>query len=342
MKVILARNVNDALPKGMLYLLSKGVERESRNGDVLVSPMPVTTVYDNPRERVLFWPERDANPFFHFFECLWMMHGSNTVEPVAHYVKRMRSFSDDGRTLHGAYGHRWRFHFGGINQPLTIVKALQSNPEDRRNVLTMWDPECDLGRNGKDVPCNTHAYFGRDAEGRLDMTVCCRSNDIIWGAYGANAVHFSFLQEFMAGAIGCEVGRYWQMSNNYHAYRATLDPLAEAERTLPDPYIEEVVRPFPIITVDPDTWLQDLQMFLEEGVVLGLREPFFRRVAQPIVMAHEAYKTGSGVDRYETALEIIAQCRADDWRFACRMWLERRRAKYLRAADDGPAAAGES
>ena len=37
----------------------------------------------------------------------------------------------------------------------------------------------------KDVPCNTHAYFAINAEGSLDLTVCNRSNDLVWGCLGA-------------------------------------------------------------------------------------------------------------------------------------------------------------
>ena len=33
---------------------------------------------------------------------------------------------------------------------------------------------------------------------KLCMTVCNRSNDMLWGAYGANVVHMSMLQEFVA------------------------------------------------------------------------------------------------------------------------------------------------
>jgi thymidylate synthase len=52
----------------------------------------------------------------------------------------------------------------------------------------------------------------------LDLTVLCRSNDVVWGAYGANAVHFSVLQEYLAGRIGVDVGVMYQFSNNYHGY----------------------------------------------------------------------------------------------------------------------------
>ena len=73
MKVIDTRNVNTALRWALPELLKEGVEEPSRNGLVLVMPTPVTTVYQRPQERVVFSPERNANPFFHLMESLWML-----------------------------------------------------------------------------------------------------------------------------------------------------------------------------------------------------------------------------------------------------------------------------
>ena len=79
MHVIRARNVQEALVVGLQDLRRYGVERESRNGPVVVFPEPVTTVCERPEERVLFHCERDANPFFHLFEALWMLAGRNDL-----------------------------------------------------------------------------------------------------------------------------------------------------------------------------------------------------------------------------------------------------------------------
>lgn len=354
MHVINARNVHQALPAGLDYLNREGELRESRAGKVLVAPEPVTTVYRAPRERVLFWPERNANPFFHLMESLWMLAGRNDVEFLTRYVKRMSQFSDDGHTLHGAYGHRWIGHFAlvsddendgmPINQLATIAAMLHKNPEERRCVLAMWDPSIDLARKGKDLPCNTHAYFGIDSSGRLNMTVCNRSNDIIWGAYGANAVHFSIMQEYLAAMIDCEVGSYHQVSNNYHAYVSVFDDMVDLAKHAPDPlrrqercpYTMNEVGAYKMVNTPAEEWRQDLLMFLDEGVVIGLRDPFFRRVVVPIEMSHRAYREGSGRDRYLKALEIIEQCAASDWRVACTEWLQRGLERYDRAQDDGP------
>src|SRR5690606_6235064 len=140
--------------------------------------------------------ERDANPFLHFFESLWMLAGRNDVDYMTRLVRRFAAYSDDGKTFNGAYGYRWRKWFGR-DQLQQIIGALRSNPQDRRCVLGMWDAGHDLGLQSADLPCNTHIYF-RIQDDRLNMTVCNRSNDAIWGAVGANVVHMSFLQEYMA------------------------------------------------------------------------------------------------------------------------------------------------
>ena len=106
--VITTNDVNDALCHGITYLLREGVEEPSRNGPVLVAPGPVITEYTTPRSRVLYSPTRDANPFFHFMESLWILAGSNDVAFVEYFAKNMRAYSDDGVTSWGAYGWRWR------------------------------------------------------------------------------------------------------------------------------------------------------------------------------------------------------------------------------------------
>lgn len=334
MKVIKVRNVHDALPEAIDRLDKEGVVRDSRNGSVTMFPEPVTTVYTHPTERVLFHPARDANPFFHFFESLWMLGGRNDVAFPALFVNSMRGFSDDGKTFHGAYGHRWRVHFG-FDQLASIAAILRENPDDRRCVLQMWDADADLGKDGRDFPCNTQIYLSRSLDGSLDMTVCCRSNDIVWGAYGANAVHMSYLQEYLAGWIGCPVGTYRQVSNNLHAYHKTL-PKVQSLEPWTNPYALGQVEPYPMFkgaTIEQIN--QDLHVFLTEGPIIGLVTPFFKRVVVPLWMAHKAYRDKSGAERYDTALEILQQCQATDWRRACEEWIERRRARWLRAGDDG-------
>lgn len=337
MLIVNVRNVQRALPIGMQEMMERGVRRNSRNGPVLQMPFPVSTIYSNPCERVMFHPWRDANPFFHFYESLWMLNGNNDVKSLTKYVKRMENFSDDGRTFNAAYGYRWRrarrwteavrFWCGErIDQLSMIIDGLRRNPECRRQVLQIWDHVYDLGTPTKDAACNVSATFQINADGALDMVVFCRSNDMIWGAYGANAVHFSFLLEYMASSIGVRVGSYTQISVNFHAYEDIYEQTRHRMRDhgLPDdPYTDSQISPYPIMRTTQSVWDEDLHAFMiadGEPSRHDYRDSFFTDVAMPIVQAHRHYRAND----LRSAHYAIARCQASDWRFACIEWLNRR------------------
>jgi len=86
MRILDVTNVHDALPRALKLLDVEGVQRGSRNGPVLIGPS-VTTIYNRPTDRVIFWPQRDANPFFHLYESLWMLAGRRDVAGPARYAK---------------------------------------------------------------------------------------------------------------------------------------------------------------------------------------------------------------------------------------------------------------
>jgi thymidylate synthase len=344
MHQIIARNVSEALFVGRQRLLNEGLEVDSRNGPTLEMPGPMTTTYTHPRERVLFYPQRDANPFFHLFESLWMLAGRDDVEWVAKYVARMKDFSTDGSTLNGAYGYRWRNWFG-YDQLKRAAERLIHFDNDRRTVVAMWDghDKGDLSytNHEKDIPCNTHIYF-KVRDGKLNMTVCCRSNDMIWGAYGANAVHFSILHEYMAALVGVDVGVYTQFSDSFHAYTDVLAKLDGIEAQY-DPYLTLGTdglhyTPMPLVT-DLNAFNIDLQRFIEGDTLqgdlrlhatVGLTDPFFRKVVKPMHRAYWQYRKGNGVNTevrqeyLESALRIASEIEALDWRKACVEWLQRR------------------
>ena len=256
MHVITARNVHDALPRALQLMDDVGLRRNSRAGEVIKAPGPVATVYQRPWERVLFWPERDANPAFHLYESLWMLAGRQDLEPLVRYVRRFSEFSDDGHTIHDAYGYRWRTQFG-LDQLQEVIRRLKANLDDRRCTVQMWDATTDLirGSYGKAVPCNLIATVQVESAA-LELVVFCRSNDIVWGTYGANAVHFSMLQEYLAGAIGVPMGDYTQVSVNWHAYTNVYDTLAKLPRPSTytninrNPYVVGEVIPTPLWSTD--------------------------------------------------------------------------------------------
>ena len=330
MQTIDVRNVHQAIPEGCYQMRLNGVERDSRNGPVRMLPTPLTTVYRNPLERVEFWGERDSNPFFHLMESIWMLAGRNDVEFVSQFSSGIGQFSDDGISFNGAYGYRWR-HWFNRDQLEIIAQNLRDNPNCRRQVLAMWDGHDDLGNtNTKDVPCNTTAYLQLNVRGELDLMVCNRSNDLIWGAYGANAVHFSVLLEYMAALVGVQVGRYYQVSMNTHVYERhfdLMDQLADEAPMPPSdrecPYGNRAVQATPLMDPDMDAWHRDLDKFMAKESY-DFETPVFRML-DVVREAYLIFKDKTNTNRHKDAIEELHRLpEGSDWRLACELWLLRR------------------
>lgn len=281
---------------------------ETRNGKALVRQLPVLYAHLNPGRRVLFDPIRNANPFFHYMEAIWMLAGSNAVKFPALFAENIKNYSDDGETLHGAYGYRW------APQILDVLRLLREDRTTRRVVLQMWSYGFDLGVKSKDLPCNTHIYF-RIQNDALDMTVMNRSNDLVWGMLGANFVHMTILQEWIANAVGVRLGKYYHFTNNLHIYEGWTDK----------------VNPYPV------TWYDDHPIFARipfspDTCPLGAAADFVNQPedtcdvpilclnAKPMYWAWIKYKEGD----LEGAVRRATEIHDDDWRYACLKWLKRK------------------
>jgi len=286
----------------------------TRNGLALVFDSPVLIEHAVPDRRVLFDPIRDANPFFHYMEAIWMLSGSNDVSFPAKFAKQIAEYSDDGETLHGAYGHRWRHHFG-TDQIDRVVEVLRRDPKSRRAVIAMWDPTDDLDVQSKDLPCNTHIYF-RVYCGRLSMTVCNRSNDLVWGMLGANIVHLSILQEYLAGALEMETGSLFQFTNNLHIYEGWEDKYAPA----PDRWYRN--REYKNWLFCPNNLgLEEARRFVKEGLKGTYQDRILNRNAVPMLKAWEEYR---GDRTWSVIFSYLEEVYDDDWGRACMQWMERR------------------
>ena len=328
---IYARNASEALHLGLQALESNGVEIETRNGPALEFDSPVATTYTNPRERVLFYPVRDANPFFHLFESLWMLCGRRDVEWVAQYNSRISQYSDNGKFFHGAYGYRWR-HWFGYDQLERAIERLERFPNDRRTVVSMWDADENVGdfkedNDLVDIPCNTQIFFSV-RNGLVEMTVCNRSNDMIWGAYGANVVHMSILQEYIAARLELGVGRYVQVSNNLHAYVDVFEKMKNIGADY-DPYLTLAddgtsYNPPPLVdehtTFDTEliTWVNSDEDQLD---LYTFTNTFFSLTASPMRRAWAFWKDKNMKEALQQAQTIEDRA----WRKACVEWLTRRK-----------------
>lgn len=316
------------MPQTIQYLTEHGKPEDSRAGPVLVAPQPMIIETQVPNERVLFSPKRDANPFFHIAEAIWMLGGRNDAKFLDNFVHDFSErYAEKDGTLHDAYGYRWR-HALGFDQLIEVIGRLESNPQDRQCVIQMWDADeqDDLIGKWKSRPCNTNIFL-RDNNGRLDLTTCCRSNDMIWGAHGANAVHFSILQEFLASALGLDIGVMYQISNNAHVYIDTMHKLQlNSFLSLNDDRYCKQISASPMFEEPlPDLVYSDIKKFFDHYENNNFEfddynNPWFWETLTPMMEAHRLFKQ----KEYVRALTRAEEIGSMDWRLASFEWIERR------------------
>lgn len=330
MRVFTELNTNRLMPVVYDALNTCGYEEDSRNGKVLKFDTPITLVYTEPWCRVNLCEVRDANPFFHLMEGLAMLAPLNSVEFLSRFNSNIGNYSDDGRRFNAFYGSRLRIDWG--DQLSDIINLLKIDPTSRQLVAQIWNPR-DLGKETRDKACNMILVFKYRRDCRLDMTCYNRSNDLIWGSVsGANVVHFSMIHEYVATSAGLAMGRYYQVANDAHVY---LDNPLWGK--LQDKYTHspvwfgtdyDALNTVPLIK-DPAEFGYELEKFFgfvmrhpKELLNLGaFDEPFLRDVAVPMYNAWVDRKYHNAPTECDMWIDAI---KADDWRLACKGWVNRR------------------
>jgi len=330
-------DINKALESGINLMNLYGVETPSRNDSTLELPEPIMIVYNKPFQRVLINKDRDCNHFFHLMESMWMLAGRNDVTFLNEFNSNMKNYSDNGETFNGAYGHRARYHFYK-DQFAGVVKILKADPYSRQAVVQLWDPD-DLKKKTLDKCCNMSIVFRIRADQRLDMTVYNRSNDMIYGAFGANAVHFSIIHEYIAAHLNIAMGKYYQVSNAFHVYTDVnskytgkgaelwekLNNNYKASNIYADPAINLVTMLSPEITeIDMDIEymfrLYDERVQMRHINYYNWRSSYFKKLIIPTIITWFTHKEKGAKE----ALKIAEAIEAEDWKAGCKQWLIKR------------------
>jgi thymidylate synthase len=187
---------------------------------------------DDPRQRVLTVRGRRANPFFQMAETIWILAGRADAQWITGFNRQLSQFLDQAADrpgyFHGAYGERLRrwghiskmetSGFQEMDQLRAIIDQLSKDPGSRRAVAVLHNPHVDNPWTPtNDRPCNI-AFSAQQRDGRLHLAVFNRSNDLTLGLAYTNIVQFTTIQEFLAAALGLEVGTYTHVSSSLHVY----------------------------------------------------------------------------------------------------------------------------
>lgn len=240
------KGINAFLRDTCRLILKEGVCRETRQLKCYELPEPYMVKLSDPTARMITIAERHWYAPLAYAESLWIASGRNDMNYINLYGKNLKNFSDNGETMRGAYGPRFR-HYNGdvydyniheiydelpneVDQFRYVIDCFKKDINTRQAVINIGDPIKDcfgIDRNlkvTKDIPCTRTLHFMKDANAnKLNLIVSMRSNDLIWGASAVNIFNFTWMQEYFAAILGMELGSYYHIADNLHYYEDKKD-----------------------------------------------------------------------------------------------------------------------
>ena len=152
-------------------------------------------------------------------EMLWIYQDQSNSLDLLEDKYNVHYWNDwevgDSRTIGQRYGAVVKKH----DITNKILKQLEANPWNRRNIISLWDYDAFEETDGL-LPCAFQTMFDVrrvDGEIYLDATLTQRSNDMLV-AHHINAMQYVALQMMIAKHFGWKVGKFFYFINNLHIY----------------------------------------------------------------------------------------------------------------------------
>jgi dihydrofolate reductase/thymidylate synthase len=198
-------------------------------------------------------------------ELLWFISGSTNAKVLQEkgihiwdgnasreYLDSIGLKEREEGDLGPVYGFQWR-HFGarytnmnadysgqGFDQLADVIHKIKFNPEDRRIILSAWNP-ADLKLMAL-PPCHMFAQF-YVAKGELSCQMYQRSCDMGLGV-PFNIASYALLTCMIAHVCDLVPGDLIHVLGDAHVYRNHVGPLLEQLQNSP--------RPFPVLKINPE------------------------------------------------------------------------------------------
>ena len=180
-------------------------------------------------------------------ELLWFLRGdSNIAFLKENGCSIWDAWADSEGELGPVYGVQWR-HWptldgGEVDQIAELVKALKTNPDSRRHIVSAWNvaqiPQMAL------PPCHTIFQF-YVAEGKLSCGLYQRSADLFLGV-PFNIASYSLLTHMVAQVCDLQVGDFVHSFGDVHVYTNHLDQvdqqLQRTPKALPKLELEPTIK----------------------------------------------------------------------------------------------------
>ncbi|KNC32010.1 Thymidylate synthase [Lucilia cuprina] len=263
-------------------IIEKGVDRGDRTGVGTVSIFGAQMRFDMRNSFPLLTTKR---VFWRAVaeELLWFVHGCTDAKILQEknihiwdgnsdrkFLDKLGFTEREEGDLGPVYGFQWR-HFGakyrtchddysneGVDQLKEVINTIRTNPNDRRIIMSAWNP-LDIPQMAL-PPCHCLAQF-YVANGELSCQLYQRSADMGLGV-PFNIASYALLTYMIAHITGLKPGDFIHTTGDTHVYKNHIEPLKEQLKRKP--------RPFPKLLIKRE--VKDIEDFkFEDFEIVGYK-----------------------------------------------------------------------
>lgn len=205
-------NAQEAFEYFWLLINEEGVEFDNTKalfnvGFYLNNPMQ-TSIETMYRKWSSKYAEREWN---------WYLSGDRSAIEISKHAPIWTKMMDTLGNVNSNYGYQWM----RSNQLEKVIAMLRSDKDTRKAAISIYDGK-EINSYDNDTPC-TYAVQFTKLEGKLNMSVLMRSNDL-WYGFCNDQYCFAHLQKMVADRLKMEIGWYYHYAHNLHLYEEHLIP----------------------------------------------------------------------------------------------------------------------
>lgn len=162
---------------------------------------------------------------------MWFIKGDTNVKYLQeHGVRIWNEWADENGDLGPIYGAQWRNWNGdGIDQLAEVIETLKRNPNDRRMIVSAWNPSQLKAMHLP--PCHMMFQF-YVANGKLSCMLYQRSCDMFLGV-PFNIASYALLTMMIAQVCGLKLGDFVHVLGDTHIYHNHFEQVKEQLKRVP-------------------------------------------------------------------------------------------------------------
>jgi thymidylate synthase len=182
-------------------------------------------------------------------------------EQMQIYVEKVKTdelFAKEWGDLGPIYGKQWR-DFGGVDQLKDVIERIKTNPNDRRMIVSAWNPP-EIPKMAL-PPCHCFFQF-YVADGKLSLQMYQRSCDTFLGV-PFNIASYALLLMMVAQVTGLKPGTFVHVYGDLHIYQNHFEQVKEQLSREP--------RKLPTMKINPN--VKNIEDFKFEDFTLENYDP---------------------------------------------------------------------